>query len=295
MKKSLVSFLLPGVLLLASCGGEGENSTTKVDSLAEDTVNNRVAEAQKIYEFIPSPKIMAELLMNADVPYQSKIMHDIESVDKYTSTKLKAINLGIYGADLNYCNVYEKTNETMFYLRCTQSLSEELGIENAISENTITRAEENVDNRDSMSQIISDMFYELEDYLRENDKDDISALIITGGWVEGLYLAIMSIDEKKPNRAIMNNIAEQKYSLEHLIHLLQTYKDVPSIAEAHTEIEKINKLYVGIKITKETNSVSEGADGVTMIGGGSTIEFTMDQFKELKKTVLEVRESFIKF
>ena len=294
MKKSLVSFLSLSVLLLASCGCEGDNSTTKVDSLAEDTVNNRVEEAQKIYEFIPSPKIMAELLINADVPYQSKIMHDIESVDKYTSTKMKALNLGIYGADLNYCNVYEKTNETMFYLRCTQSLSEELGIENAISENTVTRAEENVDNRDSMSQIISDMFYELEDYLKENDKDDISALIITGGWVEGLYLAIMSIDEKKPNQAIMNNIAEQKYSLEHLNHLLLTYEDVPSIAEVQPEIEKINKIYTGIKISKEANNVSE-ENGVTMIGGGSTIEFSMDQFKELKKTVLEVRGSFTKF
>lgn len=295
MKKSLVSFLSLGVLLLASCGGEGDNSTTKVDSLAADTVNSRVAEAQKIYEFIPSPKIMAELLMNADVPYQSKIMHDPKSVDKYTSTKTKSLNLGIYGADLNYCNVYEKTNETMFFLRATQELSEQLGIENAVSENTITRAEENVDNRDSMSQIISDMFYELEDYLQENDKDDISALIISGGWIEGLYLAVMSIDEKKPNQSIMNNIAEQKYSLEHLIHLLQTYKDVPSIVEVNTEIEKLNKIYAGIKITKEANNVTEAADGSTIIGGGSTIEFSMEQFKEIKKTVTEIRDSFIKF
>ncbi|MFZ5552679.1 MAG: hypothetical protein ACOZCO_06160 [Bacteroidota bacterium] len=294
MKKQLVSILTLGVLLLASCGGESNNATTKVDSTAEDTVNNRIEEAQKIYEFIPSPKIMAELLMNANVPYQSKIMHDVQSVDKYTSSKQKALNLGIYGADLNYCNVYEKTHETMLYLRCTQSLSEDMGIENAISENTITRAEENADNRDSMSQIISDMFYELEDYLQENDKEDISALVIAGGWVEGLYLAVMSVDEKNPNQAIMNNIAEQKYSLEHLIHLLESYKEVPTVTDAHTEIVKLKPIYDGINITKEANTVTTAEDGVTTIGGNSKIEFSMDQLKQIKTTVTEIRESFIK-
>lgn len=299
-KKSLFIALGLSTGLLYSCGGgEHENHLHNVDSakIASDTIDDtksKIEKAQNVYYSIPSTSEMAALLTDAGADYNMKLVNDINQVDKYTTPRKQALNMGIYGADLNYCSIFERTNETMFYMECTRSLAEKLGIENAISEETITRAEENIDNRDSMLTIISDMFYELEEYLAENDKDDISALVIGGGWIEGLYLATQTFNEKKPNQDILNRIAEQKLSLGNLIKFIDQYKEAEDVKGLYADLLKIEAAYAPIVVEKESTEVSTDKDGTTVIGGKTKVEITMDQFRELKKVVKDIRDSYVK-
>jgi hypothetical protein len=301
MKKSLLYVALGfSAMTIVSCGGgENESDASKVDSaaIAGDTIDDtksKIEEAQKVYYSIPSTSEMAELLQDAGAGFDSKILSDINNWDKYTTSRTQALNLGIYGADLNYCTIYERNNDVIFYMECNHKLAEKLGIENAISEETQLRAEENIDNRDSMMVIISDMFYELESYLAENDKDDISALVIGGGWIEGLYLATQTVNEKKPNKDILNRIAEQKMSLNNLIEFIRQYESNEDVKLLLVDLDKINKIYDGIVVEKQSTSVSE-ENGTTVIGGQTKVEITLNQFKALKKTVKEIRDSYTKF
>jgi len=286
--------------------------STKIAGDTIDDTKSKIEQAQKVYYSIPSTSEMASLLTTAGAEYNMKLVNDINFVDKYTTPRKQALNLGIYGADLNYCSIYERTNETMFYMECTRSLAEKLGIENAITDETVTRAEENIDNRDSMLEenidnrdsmltIISDMFYELEEYLAENDKDELSALVIGAGWVEGLYLATQTVNEKKPNQDIMSRIAEQKLSLGNLMKFIEQYiadEDVKSLFDDLTRIskiyERISKIYEGIVVEKQETKVSTDSDGKTVIGGTTKVEMSTEQFKELRKVVKEIRDSYTK-
>lgn len=288
------------LLLVAACGGEENDSTlsnvdsTKIAADSIDDTKDKVGEAQKIYYSIPSTSEMAALLQEDGAVCNIKLLNDLNSVDKYTTSKSQALNLGIYGADLNYCSIFDRSNDAMFYMECTNSLSSKLGIDNAISDETVTRAEENIDNRDSMLTIISDMFYELQEYLAENDKDDISALIIGGGWIEGLYLATQTVSEKNPNQKILNRIAEQKFSLENLVKFLSDYNTTDDVGALLEDVKKIETIYAGIKVEKQSTEVSTDENGVTVIGGKTETSITMDQFKELKKIVKEIRDSYVK-
>ncbi|MFN3341139.1 MAG: hypothetical protein ACK40M_00480 [Flavobacteriales bacterium] len=299
------NILLGGIAVIAAgvffaCGGgEADSSLIKVDStkIAGDTIDDtksKIEQAQKVYYSIPSTSEMASLLTTAGAEYNMKLVNDINFVDKYTTPRKQALNLGIYGADLNYCSVYERTNETMFYMECTRSLAEKLGIENAITDETVTRAEENIDNRDSMLTIISDMFYELEEYLAENDKDELSALIIGAGWVEGLYLATQTVNEKKPNQDIMSRIAEQKLSLGNLMKFIEQYIADEDVKSLYGDLTRISKIYEGIVVEKQDTKVSTDSDGKTVIGGTTKVEMSTEQFKELRKVVKEIRDSYTK-
>ena len=84
--------------------------------------------------------------------------------------------------------IFNQNQESILYLSCTKKLADKLGLSKAFNDEVIERMEMNVDNRDSLLTIISDTYYNLDSYLKENDRDHISAMIIAAGWIEGLYL-----------------------------------------------------------------------------------------------------------
>jgi hypothetical protein len=281
-------------LIFTSCGGDdkqeaGDSDTTENE---DPDVKTKVEHTQKIIYSVPSPAEMANILENAGAKYNYKLLNDVKNVDSYTSTKSRAINLGIYGADLNYANIFDNTQETMFYLQCTQKLAEALGIENAIGENIVARAQDNVDNKDSILNIVSEMFWELHDYLEQNDKLDITAFIVTGGWVEGLFLATQTVIDSKPNMEIVQKVADLKLSLQHLLGLLNSYEKNDNIDLMIADMNKFKALYDKLEETTEETSVKQEGE-TAVINGGKKISITMEQFKEIKALAIEVRTNYI--
>jgi hypothetical protein len=294
-----IYLLLTGVvissILFSSCGGGGdkqETNTADTSDTEDPNVKQKIEHTQKIVYSVPSPSEMVNILENAGAKYNYKLLNDLKNIESYTSSKSRAINLGIYGADLNYANIFDNTQETMFYIQGSQKLAEALGIENAINENTIARAQDNVENKDSMLNIISEMFWELHDYLDENDKLDITAFVIVGGWVEGLFLATQTVDEKKPNMEIVQKVGDLKFSLDHLIGLLNSYEKNENIDAVIADMNEFKKVYDKLEVKKEPTSVKQEGE-TAVISGGSSVTITMDQFKEIKALVLKVRTEYV--
>jgi hypothetical protein len=92
----------------------------------------------------------------------------------------------------------------------------------------------------------------------------------------------------------LNRIAEQKMSLNNLIKFIRQYESNEDVKLLLVDLDKINKIYDGIVVEKQSTSVSE-ENGTTVIGGQTKVEITLDQFKALKKTVKEIRDSYTKF
>ncbi len=132
----------------------------------------------------------------------------------------KALNLGIYGADLGYVIVYDQTQDAIAYLKTTKQVSDDLGLVGVFNEDIINRFTKNIGNKDSLLVLTSDAFRMGDAYLKDNDRMDVSALILAGGWIESLYLAT-NISKAKPNEDITNRIAEQKLSFQASKNCLQ--------------------------------------------------------------------------
>jgi hypothetical protein len=293
-----INILMTGIaissLIFTSCGGDNKQEVSDSDTTENEDPNlkTKVEHTKKIIYSVPSPAEMVNILQNAGAKYNYKLLNDVKNVDSYTSSKSRGINLGIYGADLNYANIFDNTQETMFYLQCSQKLAEALGIENAISENTVARAQDNVDNKDSILNIVSEMFWELQDYLEQNDKMDITAFIITGGWVEGLFLATQTVNDAKPNMEIVQKVADLKLSLEHLLGLLNSYEKNDNIDLMIADMKKFKVVYDKLEVTSEETSVKQEGE-TTVINGGKKISITMEQFNEIKALVLKVRTNYV--
>lgn len=293
---ALSVMLMPASLFMASCSGEKpEDKTSITDTTAQgpESDSNRVHTTKQIMYSIPSSAETADLLKDAGATYDIMLMNDVKNVDKYNVLRTQALNLGIYGSDLNYANVFEKSMEVQLYMESCQSLVKKLGIEGAISDSVWDRLEENKDNRDSLNYIISEVFFDLDTYLEENDKTEISGLIVTGGWIEGLYIATQMVNEKRPNQRIMNQVAEQKLSLGHLCELMESYTSTENIKLVREDLAKLKAVYEKIEIVHEKGDTNT-KDGVTTIGGKNTIKFPKDVFIELKALTKQIRDSYVK-
>jgi hypothetical protein len=210
-------------LILTSCGSSSDSSLEGAIDTTNINFHEKNVKAQNIFNSIPSPIETTGLLKEAGVKYNAKYLNPVDNVSKYSSLSDKALNLGVYGSDLSFTSMFDQTQESMLYLRCTNKLAASLGINGSFDENTTARLEANVDNKDSLLTIISDSYWSADSYLRQNGQPGVSSLIVAGGWIEGLYIATQIANVTK-NEAIINRIGGQKVSLDNLIALLESYK-----------------------------------------------------------------------
>jgi hypothetical protein len=296
MKKTLLQFFhhylwltfIISIVMLAGCGGENDYAESTIVEEDSSMVSHGADAAKRMFFMLPSPIETSSLLQKAGASYESSILNPIENISKYDLAKKKAINLGVYGADLSYACVFDQSQEAVFFLTNCKKLADGLGIDKAFDAVMMERIEANLDNKDSILYIISDSYWLADAYLQDNERANLSALIISGGWVEGLYIATQLVSSPR-NELIVQRIAEQKNSLEQLLEILNFYEDddeIKSISfelkDLYTTFEKITE----VKINKKENQTS-------LVGESKELILTPEVLNEIKNKVTTIRNQFI--
>ncbi|HKK39692.1 MAG TPA: hypothetical protein VJ949_09770 [Cryomorphaceae bacterium] len=286
-------------LSLWSCndGAVTDESITNAEVSSEkskEVSDETTTKVKDILHSVPSPLDMAAILKKSGARYDADFLNKVRNVNEYSSARQQALNLGIYGADLSYASVFNQNQESILYLSCTKKLADRLGLSKAFNDEVIERMEMNVDNRDSLLTIISDTYYNLDAYLKENDRDHISAMIIAAGWIEGLYLGTqIAKSSKSASPKLVERIAEQKISLNNLIALVMSYNDSGNLDFILDDLKKIEDAYASVSINESKNTVSEGTDGVTQIGGKTEVIISDEDLANLTNIVFDIRQGYV--
>ncbi len=293
MKKYLYLFII--VFAAYACGNEStdENSFDGNTSVEVDPSKSeeRAAKAKKVFFTVPSPYETALIFERSGVGYNIGVLNPIDNVNNYSTNVKQALNFGVYGADLSYANIFDQSQQCMFYMNCAKKLADGLGITSAFDAETMERIETNMNNRDSLMNIINDSYWIADSYLKENGQDYLSALIISGGWIEGLYLGSATLDKDNPNTELMESIANQKYSLDNLIGLIELY-DHPEVEKMKIKLQKLKTSFDKIKVETSETSVSNNED-IATIDGGSSLSYTPENILEIAATVKTIRDEII--
>ncbi len=243
------------VVILFTIFSCGSSNNDKDSAVASDSLTTITAEkdtsAQKVFAAIPTPLETADLLKKSGAKYNLNYLNSVDNVSKYSTAKSKALNLGVYGADLSFISMFDQTQESLLYLSCTNKLATGLGITNAFNDATSERIEANMGNKDSLLAIISESYNNAQSYLASNGQKGVSALMVAGGWIEGLSIALQ-VASATNNQAIMNKIADQKTPLNNMIALLEINKaDYPGINEYLPNIKELQKIYESIPLSTD--------------------------------------------
>ena len=251
------SILIAGSsLLMVNCQGDNKSKKaddfTIPDSIFKDKPLMISKEAMNdIIGNMSSPVEMAALIKSTGVPFNQKYLASTSKVDNLDTDFKQALNLGIYGCDLGYLNMYEKTGSIINSMQAIKKLADQLRIGHFFDFNTIKRLATNNENIDSLMYISVSSFNNMDEYLRDNNRSDISSLLVTGMWVEGMYLACQVVKED-PNPQLRDRIGDSKIVLSDLLLILKNYKSNQSFAKLVTEVEKIKKEYENVSIHVES-------------------------------------------
>jgi hypothetical protein len=285
-------------MMMAGCGGSEDealekamvtDSTMSKSEISSDLIN-------EVIKSIPSPVEMSTLIHEVEPKYNGQFLNPTANVDNYTSNFQKAINIGIYGTDLGYINMYNEKQDAISYLNSMTKLAEDMKIGQFFDYHLIKRLATNSNNLDSLLYITTSNYDKMNSYLQEQNRGNLSLLMLTGGWLEALYIA-SSVAEKNNNPALYERVGEQKIVLDQLKILLDFYKSDPKVAELSKNLEGLKSVYDSVQIVYEYHEPTiEVVNGIKMVtdNSKSVIKITKEEVDKVFNHVSTIRQELIK-
>jgi len=304
MTRRLV-FLVVIAILFSSCNSCRNSNSDKnlsddfviPDSLNDDKpleISSSVID--EMVQNIASPIETAAVIKGLKIPFNKDIIASTKFAEGFNTNYSKALGLGMYGCDLGYLNMYGKTSLVIDYISTIRTLADGIQVGQFFDFATLKRLATNNENIDSLVFISQQSMTRIDDYLKQNNRSNLSVVIVAGVWIEGLYLTTVVADETK-HQKMREAIGDQKEIINLLMLLLNNYKRDPNIANLIKDFEEIKKLYNDVKITiviGETTAVEK--DGVLTYKQNDiqSIDMSDETLQKIITKVKEVRSKLLK-
>jgi hypothetical protein len=231
--------------------------------LNEDVINN-------IIQSIPSPLETTVLIKEVGSEYLRKDLSNPDNVDNYTTSYAQALNLGVYSMNLGYANIYGKNQDILKYLNSIKKLADQLNIGQFFDYNTLKKLTSSSENLDSLLQLSTSNFEKINYHLRQQKREYLSILILTGGWLEATNVTSL-IYKESGNKVLKERLGEQKIVLERILLVLEIYKTKPKFSELIADLKELKKAYDSVEI------IIERSDPIMKVEGDQIIIESQDK------------------
>jgi len=289
LKSKFLAFSL-ALVALASCNGDdkkpdGDGTDSILDT---DTVKAQVLNVGGELFSVPSPIQTAMLIQKSGVAYDKSILNVSNKASSYSKDFERALNLGIYGADLGYVSMYNQSADALGYLAAVKQLADKLGVSAAFDQRTMKRIQDNIANKDSMLVLVGIAYRASDAYLKNNKRNEISGLILAGGWIESMHFS-MAAYKQKGSDEIKFRIAEQKQALGSIVRLLSS-NSMPQAIELSKQLTDLATIYEGIT-SKYTfvEPVTDSLKKMTTINSTNEVVVSKEQIEQIAAKVAEIR------
>lgn len=296
MKKFILPIVaLALVVFMYSCGSKQQAEGSEAGAFEEAQNQPGVSESLEgvIYN-VPPPSEIPWLLEATGAEFNGDLVNSYTIADKYKTTfDVAALNLGVYASDLGYLSVYDKTQDAINYLSTMKSLADHLGVASAYDEDLIVRFENNIGAKDSLEYIINEGVKNADELLKSDDRSQAAALMTTGSFIEGLYVATQLIATYPENilteeqrftilTPLIRVVLEQENSLGDLIKMATSVPQDGLVAQVVSELKILQGIYSELDIEDK-------------IQNNKTDELTGDEtMGRLTTQIAKIRQDIVK-
>ncbi len=265
----LTSKILLAVVIsvMIACGSDKKKDAgaAKEFDAAQQQLKERI---DRTIRDIPSPAEIPYIIQSTGADFNPNIVNDYKKYESYTiSAKKAAFNLGVYATDIGYLSSYGRTQDALNYMDVCLKLTEAVGAQDAVDFAVLARFEKNLSIPDSLANIIDDVIANSDKYLQENNRNNIAALMISGTFIEALYISTQIIDTYPKDllpddmrlqilAPLVQNLVKQKESLRDVIDLLEgvdnkedweiaTINSLQELYDNYTKFDPMGKISSG--------------------------------------------------
>jgi hypothetical protein len=262
------------------CGGGGDSD---LEDIPQD--EKIVSEQTTLYNidnkvfFIPNPVQTSLLVKDIASPYNKDLLNSANNIENYTTSFKQAVNLGVYGADLGYITSNGQNQQALTHLGAVKTLADQLGVTSAFDFGEIESFGQNVGNEQEMLSFITSAYKTSQEFLEDNSRHDIAALLMAGAMVEGLFLAVSHTKEGVDNHQVAIKVAEQSTTLDNIILMLNPHYSSNSAPELSAFVDKLMDLQTQLKSIKTEYSFEK-----------STIDAENKTCKINSKNIISINE-----
>lgn len=293
-----IKFITISLLVLAitfiSCNGNSDDQKDR-ESIEGDNLTMQKADTAEIKDDnevsynLPSALQIAYVFKKSGANFVPNLLNDKGNTSKYnTSNYKRAVNFGIYSADLAYCLFNKKYQESKEYLKSCKEMGSYLSLDQAFeSDNMAQRFDKNIAIEDSVIKIVSNVQLKTDVMFEQNKQKHITVIAFAGAWTESIYIAI-EVYNKDRNKKVLASLMEQLSLSETIIKALKSHqhseKEIPTLI---TAIEKINANYNSIASVKLAMEKDEEMDFNSMSVSDNEMNLIAESVKVLRKSMID--------
>ena len=229
--------------VFSSC--KGKTKSADQDQVVSDSLNKTLlaTEVGEVLYPLPTPFEMTKMLNDIGATYSTKNLNSTSKVEKYFKESQKAVNLGIYGADLAYVSTYQQQQDIQVYLNAIKKLADQLGITYDYSKLLSDEYKAKFNNKDSLTNIVTNTIYDTYYYLDQKSNPDLAVTMVTGMWVELMYIGTNISQDSYNYTGLVNIISKQKASYEKVMELLSGRNANADIKSLETKLQALKPAF----------------------------------------------------
>ena len=280
------------LLALVSCGENFENQKLQESVDGLDSISSPdkliVTDDNEVIYNLPSALQIAYVFKKSGAGFISTLLNNKSNSSKYnTSNYKRAINFGVYSADLAYCIFNKKYQESKEYLKSCKEMGSYLSLNQAFeSDNMAQRFDKNIAIEDSVVKIVSNIQLKTDVMFEQNKQKHITVIAFAGAWTESMYIAT-EVYAKDKNKKVLSSLMEQLLLSEIIIKALKVHKaSEQELPDLINSIEKINAQFNSIVSVKSAMEKDEEMDFNLMA-------VTDNELKSISESVKALRTSMV--
>jgi hypothetical protein len=254
---------------LVACTSKDQTSNLSGADTTDYEQQPPITVIEQISKNLPSPCEIPFLLESTGAEFNPSLVSEKDKASQYMGRREKAaLNLGVYAADVGYLAVYNKTQDAIDFIASAKSLADNLGVVEGFDTKMIERFEKNIDNQDSLCRLIDAESKKVQDYLKGQNRTYVAALMITGSFVEGLYISTGIIRTYPPDfpeetkntilAGLIRVILQQEESVDELLPLLNQLKESPIVTSLKDNLGKLQASYKALNIDERLKTDPAG-------------------------------------
>ena len=290
--RSICVVTVLGVLALWSCSPSNKGGSeygSAADSIPSPGIQEEIS---TLIMDMPSPHEIPYLLQATGAEFNQSLLNDRKKADSYLSRNDKAaLNLGVFVTDVGYLTSYDKTQEAIDYLNAVKMLADNLGVINTFDPDMLAKFESNISNKDSLATLIDKTARKADKYLLDDNRNKLAAMLITGGFIEGLYISTGLIKsypkDLLPNdqrnlilTPMMRVILEQEVTVDKLLKLLSLVDQSEPVSGILIDLNTLKASYRALNINEQIKTAKS-----------ATVVLTDKNLEEITKIVAKLRTS----
>lgn len=281
----LVSFLL------VSCNKQAVTNEEDFDYQRLEEADDEIREV--IYSMV-LPTDMASVFSRSGTNYNPSLPASIDDLTLYIRPEKIALMLGVLGTDIMYMKMLDQTAPVAQYLKAVEQLAGKIEIPAEIFTRSSEQLEKYFNNEDSLASVIERIYRETDRYFREAGKENLTALSLTGGWIEAMNIGIRIYESDKGNQVLAERILQQKYSLNSIYTMLSNYQESLEVKGYLLLLKRLRKSFDEVEIRYQKEGFSVDTTQKKLHSYSAEIVYGDETLKNICSIIPQIRMELIR-